>query len=208
MARRTKAEAAATREALLDAAEEMFFDQGVARTSLEQIARHAGMTRGAVYWHFKNKADILHALLDRVHMPFEELIDEIDDPQLAASSPLETIRLASHHALARLEQPRHQRVLSIIIHRCEFFGDINPLQMQEDLARDCYQSLHKHFTRAAEQGLLVDNLSPAMAAHLLQSTLAGLVHDWLHNPEAFSIHRRGCAMVDTLLGLLQASPSA
>jgi len=48
MARRTKAEAAATREALIDAAEEMFMEHGVARTSLEQIARHAGMTRGAV----------------------------------------------------------------------------------------------------------------------------------------------------------------
>ncbi|MFC3291257.1 TetR family transcriptional regulator [Modicisalibacter luteus] len=41
----------------------------MARTSHEQIAGHAGMTRGAVYWHFKNKADLFHALLDRVRMP-------------------------------------------------------------------------------------------------------------------------------------------
>ena len=73
MARKTKAEAAATREALLDAAEEVFLEKGVARTSLEQIARHAGMTRGAVYWHFKNKADLFQAMLGRVRMPFQEL---------------------------------------------------------------------------------------------------------------------------------------
>ncbi|OBX33695.1 HTH-type transcriptional repressor BepR [Halomonas elongata] len=76
MARRTKAEAEATREALLDAAEEVFFEKGVACTSLEQIARHAGMTRGAVYWHFRNKADLFRAMLDRVRMPFEELVAE------------------------------------------------------------------------------------------------------------------------------------
>jgi TetR/AcrR family acrAB operon transcriptional repressor len=79
MARRTKAEAAATREALIDAAEEMFMAHGVARTTLEQIARHAGMTRGAVYWHFKNKADLFRAMLERVRMPFDELVQEIDD---------------------------------------------------------------------------------------------------------------------------------
>lgn len=206
MARRTKAEAAATREALLDAAEEMFFDQGVARTSLEQIARRAGMTRGAVYWHFKNKADILHALLARVHMPFEELVNEIDDPRLTAS-PLDAIRLTTQHALVRLEQPRHHRVISIIIHRCEFFSDINPLAMQEQLAEDCYQSLLTHFIEAEEHGQLKPGVSPVIAARLLQSTLGGLLHDWLRNPERFSLRERGGEMVNTLLGLMQAPPS-
>ena len=78
MARKTKAEAAATREALLEAAEEVFFAKGVARTSLEQIARHAGLTRGAVYWHFKNKGDLFMALVEQVRMPFQSLMDEVD----------------------------------------------------------------------------------------------------------------------------------
>ncbi|MGL6253408.1 MAG: TetR family transcriptional regulator, partial [Billgrantia desiderata] len=100
MARRTKAEAAATREALLDAAEEVFLERGVARTSLEQIAREAGVTRGAVYWHFKNKADLFRAMLLRVRMPFEELVEEIGDPGLA-ERPLEAICQACHRGFAR-----------------------------------------------------------------------------------------------------------
>ena len=52
MARRTKQDAQATREALLDAAEHVFEQRGVARTSLNHIAEAAGLTRGAVYWHF------------------------------------------------------------------------------------------------------------------------------------------------------------
>lgn len=62
--RRTKAEAEQTRRALLDAALTLFSTQGYESTTLAQIARQAGTTRGAIYWHFKNKADMLSALSD------------------------------------------------------------------------------------------------------------------------------------------------
>jgi TetR/AcrR family acrAB operon transcriptional repressor len=55
MARRTKEEAAATRESILDAAEQLFVKQGVSRTTLQHIATAAGVTRGAIYWHFNDK---------------------------------------------------------------------------------------------------------------------------------------------------------
>lgn len=201
MPRRTKAEAHATREILLDAAEEVFFDKGVARTSLEQIARHAGMTRGAIYWHFKNKADLFHALLDRVRMPFEELVDEVSDPTLI-DSPIEALRLACHNGLARIEQPRVQRVHAILLHRCEFFSDINPLEMQNRLAGECHEEMCEHFRHAHDQGLLQPDLTPEIAARLLQSTLSGLFHDWLRAPTSFSLSNEGGELIDTLFRLI------
>ena len=71
MARRTKEEALATRHRLLDAAEVLFQAQGVSQTSLQQIAQQAGATRGAIYWHFKDKADLFNAMMDRVTLPLE-----------------------------------------------------------------------------------------------------------------------------------------
>lgn len=59
--RRTKEDAQHTREALLDAAELVFAQRGVSRTSLQEIAKAAGLTRGAVYWHFKDKAELFNA---------------------------------------------------------------------------------------------------------------------------------------------------
>lgn len=202
MARRTKAEAEATRESLLDAAEEVFYDNGVARTSLEQIARHAGVTRGAVYWHFKNKADLFLALVERVSMPFEELVDTTNDPQLL-DEPLEALRLACHNGLIRLEQPRYQRIHSILLHRCEFFSDINPLEMQNRLAKECNMEMCTQFRIAHERGLLREDLSPEIAARLLQSTLGGLFHDWLRAPELFSLRRQGSELVDTLFRMMR-----
>lgn len=201
MARRTKAEAAATREALIDAAEEMFMEHGVARTSLEQIARHAGMTRGAVYWHFKNKADLFRAMLERIRMPFEDLIREIDDPAVH-DSPLSAIRLACLKGMTRLEQPRYTRVHSILLYRCEFFSDIDPVAMQEEIACDVYDALLKYFTLAAEQQALA--VSPDIAADLMNTCLSGLFHDWLRKPDAYSIHDRGQVLIEQLLSLIAA----
>ena len=72
MARKTKEEALATRASILDAAELLFHRQGVSRTSLHDIAAAAGVTRGAVYWHFKDKADVFTQMMDRVCLPVEE----------------------------------------------------------------------------------------------------------------------------------------
>ena len=65
MARRTKEDALVTRDLLLDAAERVFQRRGVSRTSLQEIAQEAGLTRGAIYWHFENKADVFDAMLQR-----------------------------------------------------------------------------------------------------------------------------------------------
>ena len=75
MARRTKEDAMATRHKLLDSAENLFQAQGVSRTSLQDIARRAGATRGAIYWHFKDKADLFNAMMERVTLPLEACFD-------------------------------------------------------------------------------------------------------------------------------------
>jgi TetR/AcrR family acrAB operon transcriptional repressor len=205
MARKTKAEAAATREALLDAAENMFIEHGVARTSLDQIARHAGMTRGAVYWHFKNKADLFHAMLRRVRLPFEDLVEELDDPTLD-QKPLEAIRLACMSGFLRLEQPRYRRVHSILLHHCETFGDIDPLSMQNEMAEDTCSALLKYFNMAAKLDQLRPCLAPDIAAQIMQAMLGGLFHDWLRNHEHYSIYREGARLVETQLALMQHAP--
>ncbi len=64
--RKTKTEALKTKEHLMLAALETFYQKGIARTSLNEIAQAAGVTRGALYWHFKNKEDLFDALFQRI----------------------------------------------------------------------------------------------------------------------------------------------
>ena len=55
---KTKQQAGETRRQIIDAALTAFSEQGVSATSLVDIAKQAGVTRGAIYWHFKNKVDL------------------------------------------------------------------------------------------------------------------------------------------------------
>lgn len=73
MARRTKEDAEQTREAILDSALQTFYEKGYSRTTFDEIAKRINLTKGAVYWHFKNKADVVAALiLRKVHADFDE----------------------------------------------------------------------------------------------------------------------------------------
>ena len=79
MVRKTKTEAQETRARLLDTAERVFSVSGVSRTLLAEIAEAAGVTRGAVYWHFKNKAALFDAMMQRVSLPMEEMSARISE---------------------------------------------------------------------------------------------------------------------------------
>ena len=64
MPRRTKEQAAETRESIISAALDVFSRQGYCSTTLNDIAKEIGLTKGAVYWHFKNKSDLLAELIN------------------------------------------------------------------------------------------------------------------------------------------------
>ncbi len=56
--RKSKEDTQLTREKIIESAFESFFELGYAETSLSLIAENAGMTRGAIYWHFKDKNEL------------------------------------------------------------------------------------------------------------------------------------------------------
>ena len=118
MVRRTKEEALETRDRILDTAEQVFSERGVARTSLADIADAAGVTRGAIYWHFKNKGDLFSAMLDRVALPMEERIRQAADESTA--DPLSSLRACCVYVLRQTaEQSQCRRVFDILTRKCE-----------------------------------------------------------------------------------------
>src|SRR2546422_266500 len=72
------------RQALLEAAAAVFAERGFRHASVDEVARRAGYSKGAVYWHFASKDELFLALLEeRVDRPTREMID------LLASAPPE-----------------------------------------------------------------------------------------------------------------------
>lgn len=74
--RRTKEEAAQTRQDLLAAALTVFSRKGYEAARLEDIAEIAGVTRGAIYFHFDNKAGLFMALVEDASALGGQAIDQ------------------------------------------------------------------------------------------------------------------------------------
>lgn len=207
MARKTRAEAEITRVQLLDAAETVFLQRGVARSSLEEIARCAGLTRGAIYWHFDNKSDLVRALLDRVRLPLPELLPALEG--VVGNDPLRTLRELCIYALRRLAQdPRRQRVYTILFHRCEMVDEVNPMVSHlTAITADFLRVLEGYFAAAQRRGTLNPNLTPARAAYALHVYVIGLYRDWLRNPGGFDLATAAPDLADALFTGLGSSAS-
>ena len=207
MARRTKEQAEETRLKILDAAESAFYARGVARTTLADIAALAGVTRGAIYWHFSNKADLVQAMLDSLHEPLDDLAkaseseDEVD--------PLGCMRrlLITLFQQVALE-PKIRRINEIMFHKCEFTDEMCDLRRQRQMASlDCNGRIELSLRNALYRGQLPKNLNTVRAAICLHAYINGLLGQWLLVPDSFALHSEAEALVDAALSMLRESPS-
>ncbi len=178
MARRTKQDAQATRELLLDTAEQVFMARGLSRSSLQDIAQAAGLTRGAIYWHFADKLALFEAMMARVDLPLEQAL-AADTAALCgqACDPLAVLRSLALEPFALMRRdPRAQRVFTILMHRAEFVGELAPLARRQDGAlSDCVQRMERLFQAARRAGTLAEGVSPRIAATALLALIDGLL---------------------------------
>jgi len=210
MVRKTKEEALVTRGRILDAAEHLFHEHGVSGTSLHDIALAAGVTRGAIYWHFQDKGDLFNAMMDRVVLPLEA---ESDDRMGRPDDPTPLLSLREHllsvfRSVARDDRVR--RVFEIATHKVEYVGELGAVRMRHLQARDNYVTLTETALRRAQRLGQVPRLpSPRQLALGLHALVAGLIHDWALRPDDFDLVAVGRASLDTYLrGIATPRPVA
>ncbi|WP_186092420.1 TetR family transcriptional regulator [Burkholderia gladioli] len=176
MVRRTKEEALATRNGILDAAEHVFFEKGVSHTTLADIAQHAGVTRGAIYWHFANKGELFDAMFDRVFLPIDELKATSDKPRADPLGRIRKILVWCLLGVARDSQLR--RVFSILFLKCEYVADLEPL-LQRNRAgmSEALHNIEGDMKQAVADGELPADLDTWRATLMLHTLVSGFVRD-------------------------------
>jgi TetR/AcrR family transcriptional regulator, acrAB operon repressor len=206
MARRTKAEALATRNRILDAAERVFSRRGASRPSLEDIAAAAGVTRGAIYWHFRNKADLFAAMLARVTLPMEEMVERAGDD--AQADPLGYVRRCMVTVLRKTtDDAQTRRVFEIVCHKCEYVDEMAKVRDRYvEMRADCLGEIERGVRNAIRRGLLPDGVNARSAAVGLHALVDGLISNWLLDPKYFPLAREAERMVDQYLAGLGARP--
>ena len=206
MARKTKEDTEQTYSALLDAAEIVFKEIGVATSTLNDIAKMAGMTRGAIYWHFKDKSQLVHAMCERATLPMEAMFNEIT--AVGGNDPLGSIHRLTAHALRQLaSSAQQQTVFDILFHKCEKTGEMALMFEREQASRDeCHSKIETLLRQAVKIGQLPVDTHTALAMQALHSFMIGVMHEWLLNPNAYDLAKHADALVGTIIAGLRVAP--
>jgi TetR/AcrR family acrAB operon transcriptional repressor len=188
--RRTKQQSERTRQDILAAARKVFARQGVTRTTFEEIAASAGVTRGAIYWHFADKTELFFAMREQVAVP---MIDQIDLALLRAdgSDPLAGVERFLRGILGALESdPAARRTFQIMGFKCEYVGELErELGLQRLRCSELVSKLTQTYGRARRAGQLRAGLRPSMAALETCSFVIGLTRLWLLDAKGSLLRR-------------------
>ncbi len=198
MARKTKEEAQATREGILDAALACFHENGVAGTSLAAIGERAGYTRGAVYWHFKNKTEVLEAMINRKRVPFIKRLQRSYSPH--RSTPIRDLRAAMLMSLQELDSDPQLRDMMEIMLRNDLSTESQAMQQ---LQHDSITQEMAIFRRALERARMLDQLRDGVdidsLVRILHAGLTGVLYSAMLEPGEFALQRDCRDMMDALL---------
>lgn len=189
MARKTKEEAQNTRKKILDAALDVFYVKGVGHSSLEDIAEAAGVTRGAVYWHFKNKADIFNELHQEIHMSFMDRL--INTQTQSPLSPLEQLSSLCIESVEDIETDLHKRkFFTVFFLKCDYAGDLSGLlSIQNAQKAESLKITESFFKRAIEKGDLPKGSDTNLLATSLYCYIGGIIHEYLRNPDFINLKK-------------------
>ena len=207
MARKTKQQALETRQHILDVALRLFSQQGVSSTSLAAIAKAAGVTRGAIYWHFKNKSDLFNEIWVLSDASISDL--EVEYRAKFPNDPLSVVREIVVHILeATVTEERRRLMMEIIFHKCEFVGEMAVVQKaQRSLCLESYERIEHTLKECIAANMLPANLLTRRAAVLMRSYLSGLMENWLFAPDSFDLEKEARDYVAILLEMYQFCPT-
>jgi TetR/AcrR family acrAB operon transcriptional repressor len=196
--RKSAAEAAETRQAILRAALDEFSRRGYSATTLDGVARVAGVTRGAVYWHFANKA----ALYEELLRAFGGQSGAIMGAAAAEGGDFITVcRRILARLLTRLAEDKELRaVMELLLSKTEQTAELADVVANQRAAmNELVAQLAGFMQPGIAQGALRADLDPWDVARGFLAYQQGVFHLWLTDPDAFSLRERADALTDLFI---------
>lgn len=196
--RKTKEEAAATRAKLLEVALESFHSRGYTATTLDDIARRAGITRGAIQWHFGNKAELYNTLLSESYQETWTVFKELYE---AKGTPLQKLRLILIKWLTYAEENvKFRTMLELVLLKTEVSPELaGGLQEKAEGNR----ATTRFFAELIREGIQIGEVRPDVQAETAALAALGLVNGltslWLLDPGAFSLRASAEESVEIFL---------
>ncbi|QBH97569.1 TetR family transcriptional regulator [Limnobaculum zhutongyuii] len=190
MARKTKIEALITRQNILNAALEIFSSKGFTSTSLSDISTLAKVTRGAIYWHFENKDDILHEIFCDFEMMKSEHIKPFHI--MLNTNPFIALKEALIKTLDIIYHDKKQAMIMSLI----FFD--RELAYRNDAIKNIRKNIlfndgdiESALIKCKESGVYQENFDIQKNATMIRIFVIGIIEYWLAEPDKFNLSKDG-----------------
>jgi len=201
--RRTKEEAAITRETVLKVALSVFSAKGYAATSLEDIAREAEVTRGAIYWHFKSKADLYNTLVESVSARANTVVQEA---AAEGGSLTEVLQRIFVRQMTLIEEDAELRALAeLMLFKTEPAPALaSGRKKQIESGKALVAEIADVMRQGIRQGILRSDLDPEDIARAFLALQNGAIQLWLLGPKSFSLKKSAESLASILLKGIEA----
>ncbi|WP_320008674.1 TetR family transcriptional regulator [Maridesulfovibrio sp.] len=194
MARKTKEEAEKTRQALLASAFKVFNEKGYAKTTLQDIAEDSGVTRGAIYWHFKNKTDLFEKLFDYAFMPVRDLLFSKFEENLPPKEMIDGLmRVWIEHAG---KNENFRAAFGIMFNKTEWSEELMPFKLKfREYEFKFIKRTEQIIAEGQREGTFRDDIKPKVAAAQYFSILLGLAQYSQFFPEEVDIYNESESLI-------------
>jgi TetR/AcrR family acrAB operon transcriptional repressor len=202
--RRTKEDAALTRAQLLEAALKCFQEKGYVSTTLDDIAQKAGTTRGAIHWHFGNKAQLFNTM---VRERYAQVASVFQEAFTTDESPLVQLR----HFLIRWisyaeEDSDFRAILELLQLKTELVPELaEGMQEKVQGMRTTRNMLAAMIQRCIVAGEIRSEVNSEIAALAVLGMANGITSLWLMDPTGITLKVAAQESVDLFLRSLTTS---
>lgn len=188
------------RREIVDATVRVMGARGWNETSIDEIAKEAGISRGLVSYHFKDKNELLSGVLDRCREMFLETVRSSvgsDEP------PEQQMRCATHAAL--LMSRENSVPYEIFLHfSTSGLADARLAEQIRDLYGTYRSVTAAAISRGQELGYYRAGFDPLAAAAKHQGTIIGIALQWIIDPGAFDLEAAADQAADMLMASIAA----
>jgi TetR/AcrR family acrAB operon transcriptional repressor len=193
--RRTKEDAEQTKQTLLNAALVIFSRDGFAASRLVDIAKEADVTRGAIYHHFENKADLYLALIHRAEEEQQAVMQAAIESGGTVEDITRRIMTAAFEALA--SRPTFRSVMELSLFKVADSQELgNLIEKRKEEAVFLIDGIAGVMAQGISDSLFRADLNPKTAARAFIAYQQGVIRLWLANPQAFAIDKEAAQLTD------------
>jgi len=200
--RRTKEEAAVTRATVLKAALSVFSAKGYAAATLDDVAKAAKVTRGAIYWHFKGKADLYNTLVEEMSARGASIVQQA---VAEGGTLIDILRQVFISQCALIEDDKEARaVMELALFKTGLDPELQAgRKKQIDAGNALITGIADAMKMGVSQGMLRDDMDPTDMARAFIAFENGAIQMWLVSPKSFSLKKSAESFADVLVKGLQ-----